>query len=47
MARLKLCRKSSFGYCVAEDRELKECPYLKAIEEIARLAAESVKNESK
>lgn len=38
MARHKLCKKSSFGYCVADDKELKTCPYLKAIEEIAKLA---------
>ena len=42
MARAKLCRKSSFGYCTAEDRDLETCPYLKAIGEISRLAVESV-----
>ena len=46
MARHKLCRKSSFGYCNADDRDLETCPYLKAIEEIARLAVENGKHES-
>lgn len=47
MARAKLCRKSSFGYCTAEDRDLETCPYLKAVEEIVRLAIESVKTQDK
>lgn len=34
------------GYCNAEDRDLETCPYLKAISEIARLAAENGKHES-
>ena len=41
MARLRYCRKSSFGYCNAEDRDLETCPYLNAIGEIARLAVEN------
>lgn len=41
MARLRYCRKSSMGYCNAEDRDLETCPYLKAIGEIARLAVEN------
>ena len=45
MARLRYCRKSSFGYCNAEDRDLKTCPYLKAIGEIARLAVETTRYE--
>ena len=45
MARLRYCRKSSFGYCNAEDRDLEICPYLKAIGEIARLAVENGKHE--
>lgn len=45
MARLRYCRKSSFGYCNAEDRDLETCPYLKAISEIARLAVENGKHE--
>lgn len=47
MARLKYCRKSSFGYCCAEDRDLGTCPYLKAIEEIARLSVENMKLEDR
>ena len=46
MARLRYCRKSSMGYCNAEDRDLEICPYLKAIGEIARLAVENGKYES-
>lgn len=45
MARLRYCRKSSMGYCDAEDRDLETCPYLKAIGEIARLAVENGKYE--
>ena len=45
MARLRYCRKSSTGYCNAEDRDLETCPYLKAIGEIARLAVENSKYE--
>ena len=45
MARLRYCRKSSMGYCNAEDKDLKTCPYLKAIGEIARLAVENGKHE--
>ena len=41
MARQKLCRKSSFGNCIAEDKDLENCPYLKAIEEIARLVVDT------
>ena len=43
MARQRYCRKSSMGYCNAEDRDLETCPYLKAIGEIARLAVENSK----
>ena len=45
MARLRYCRKSSMGYCNAEDKDLETCPYLKAIGEIARLAVENGKHE--
>lgn len=45
MARMRYCRKSSMGYCNAEDRDLETCPYLKAIGEIARLAVENSKYE--
>lgn len=44
-ARQKYCRKSYFGYCNADDTDVERCPYLKAIEEIARLAVENSKNE--
>ena len=46
MADRSYCRKSSFGYCAANDIELEKCPYLKAIGEIARLVAEQVLNEN-
>ena len=45
MARQRYCRKSSFGYCNAEDTDVERCPYLKVIEEIARLAVENSKLE--
>lgn len=45
MARLRYCRKSSIGYCNAEDRDLETCPYLKAIGEIARLTVETTRYE--
>lgn len=45
MARLRYCRKSSFGYCNAEDRDIETCPYLKAIGEIVRLVIENGKHE--
>ncbi len=41
MARQRYCQKSYFGYCNAEDTDVEKCPYLKAIEEIARLAVEN------
>ena len=45
MARQRYCRKSYFGYCNADDTDVDKCPYLKAIEEIARLAVENSKLE--
>ena len=45
MARLRYCQKSYFGYCNADDTDVDKCPYLKAIEEIARLAVENSKLE--
>ena len=45
MARLKYCQKSYFGYCNANDTDVERCPYLKAIEEIARLSVENMKLE--
>ena len=47
MARQKYCRKSSFGYCNANDTDVERCPYLKAIEEIAMLAVENSKLKDK
>ena len=41
MARLRYCQKSYLKYCNAEDTDVEKCPYLKAIEEIARLAVEN------
>ena len=46
MARQRYCRKSSMGYCNAEDRDVERCPYLQAIGEIARLSVENGKYES-
>ena len=43
MARQKYCRKSSFGYCNADDTDVEKCPYLEAIEEITRLVVENSK----
>ena len=43
MARLRYCQKSYFGCCNANDTDVERCPYLKAIEEIARLAVENSK----
>lgn len=47
MARQKYCRKSSFGYCNADDTDVERCPYLKAIEEFTRLAVENSELEDK
>ena len=47
MARQKYCRKSSFGYCNADDTDIKKCPYLEAIEEIASLVVENSKLKNK
>ena len=41
MARLKYCVKSACGYCYADGTDVERCPYLKAIEEIARLSVEN------
>lgn len=45
MARQKYCRKSSFGYCNADDTDVERCPYLKAIDEFTMLAVENSKLE--
>ena len=47
MARLRYCQKTYFGYCNADDTDIERCPYLKAIEEITRLALENSKLEDK
>ena len=47
MARQKYCRKSSFGYCNADDTDVERCPYLEAIEEIASLVVENSKLKNK
>ena len=47
MARLRYCQKAYFGYCNADDANVERCPYLKAIEEIARLAVENSELEDK
>ena len=46
MAIQRYCQKTYFGCCNAEDTDVKKCPYLKAIEEIERLAVENSKYES-
>lgn len=45
MARLRYCQKIYFGYCNADDADVERCPYLKAIEEIAKLAVENSESE--
>ena len=45
MARLRYCQKIYFVYCNADDTDVERCPYLKAIEEIARLAVENIESE--
>ena len=47
MARLRYCHKSYFGCCNANDTDVERYPYLKAIEEIARLAVKNSKLEDK
>ena len=47
MARLRYCQKTYFGYCSADDTDVEKCPYLKAIDEIERLAVENSKLEDK
>ena len=46
MARQRYCQKTYFGCCNAEDTDVEKCPYLKAIDEIERLAVENSKLES-
>ena len=47
MARLRYCQKYYFGYCNANDTDVNKCPYLKAIEEIARSVVENSELENK
>ena len=47
MARQRYCQKTYFGYCNADDADVKRCPYLKAIEEITRLVVENSKLKDK
>ena len=47
MARLFYCRHATMGFCIADDREVKKCPYLEAIGEIVRLSVENMKLENK
>lgn len=42
MARLGYCNKSKDKCCNANDEELKECPYLLAIGEIAKIIVEEI-----
>lgn len=41
MTRLRYYQKSYFGYCNADDTDVDKYPYLKAVEEIAKLAVEN------
>lgn len=47
MAKLRYCRKTYFGDCNTNDADVERCPYLKAIEEIVRLAVENNRLEDK
>ena len=47
MARLRYCQKTYFGYCSADDTDVEKCPYLKAIEDIAKLIVENSELENK
>lgn len=38
MAKHRYCNKSFLGYCSADEKDIKKCPYLKAIEEIVKLS---------
>lgn len=46
MAKQKYCRKSSMGYCNAEDSDIKACPYILAINKVNELKAENRNLES-
>lgn len=40
MAEIKYCKKSAFGYCMAEENEIERCPYSELIDKIAKLVCE-------
>ena len=42
MARLRYCSKGCFDYCCANEKDLEQCPYLRAIGEIAKLSIENM-----
>ena len=43
--QVKYIITNPIGYCNADNTDIERCPYLKAIEEIARLAVENSKSE--
>ena len=47
MARLEYCNKTKDKHCNANDEELKECPYLDAIGEIALMCIKEIDEEIK
>ena len=47
MAKLRYCRKTYFGDCNANDADVERCPYLKAIEKIAKLVVDNSQLEDK
>ena len=46
MAIDKLCRKSRFGFCNAEEKEVETCPYATAVRQLATLLLEKSKEDS-
>ena len=42
MARLRYCSKGCFDYCCANEKDLEQCPYFRAIGEIAKLSIENM-----
>lgn len=45
MARLRYCSKGCFDYCCANEKDLEQCPYFRAIGEIAKLSIENMEFE--
>ena len=45
MARLRYCSKGCLDYCYANEKDLEQCPYLRAIGEIAKLSIENMEFE--